>query len=84
MSTVILFSLGEKQASIDWRNYNCLAKIRTSGICRLVNFDNNVPVFTNLLILETMKDRKYWNRLNTTIQHFNLPIDIWNVGKAAY
>jgi hypothetical protein len=47
MSTVILFSLGEKQASIDWRNYNCLAKIRTSGICRLVNFDNNVPVFTN-------------------------------------
>jgi hypothetical protein len=22
-----------------------------------------------------MKDRKYWNRLNTTIQHFDLPIE---------
>jgi hypothetical protein len=37
-----------------------------------------------VLILETMKDRKYWIRLNTTIQHFNLPIDTWNVGDAAY
>jgi hypothetical protein len=37
-----------------------------------------------VLILETMKDRKYWIRLNTTIQHFNLPIDIWNVGRAAF
>jgi hypothetical protein len=36
-----------------------------------------------VLILETMKDRKYWIRLNTTIEHFNLPIDIWNVGNAA-
>ncbi len=31
-----------------------------------------------------MKDRKYWIRLNTTIEHFNLPIDIWSVGSAAY
>ncbi len=37
-----------------------------------------------VLILETMKDRKYWIRLNTTIQHFNLPIDIWSVGNAAF
>jgi hypothetical protein len=37
-----------------------------------------------VLILENMKDRKYWIRLNTTIQHFNLPIDIWNVGHASY
>jgi hypothetical protein len=37
-----------------------------------------------VLILENMKNRKYWIRLNTTIQHFNLPIDIWNVGDAAY
>ena len=37
-----------------------------------------------VLILETMKDRKYWIRLNTTIEHFNLPIDIWNVGNASY
>ncbi len=37
-----------------------------------------------VLILETMKDRKYWIRLNTTIEHFNLPIDTWNVGNASY
>jgi hypothetical protein len=37
-----------------------------------------------VLILENMKDRNYWIRLNTTIQHFNLPIDIWNVRKVAY
>jgi hypothetical protein len=27
--------------------------------------------------------RKYWIRLNTTIEDFNLPIDIWCVGSAA-
>ena len=37
-----------------------------------------------VLILETIKDRKYWIRLNTTIEHFNLPIDTWNIGEAAY
>ena len=37
-----------------------------------------------VLILETMKDRKYWIRLNTTIEHFNLPIDTWSVESAAY
>jgi hypothetical protein len=37
-----------------------------------------------VLILETMKDRKYWIRLNTTIEHFNLPIDTWNIGSASY
>ena len=37
-----------------------------------------------VLILETMKDRKYWIRLNTIIEHFNLPIDAWNIGNAAY
>jgi hypothetical protein len=37
-----------------------------------------------VLILESMKDRKYWIRLNLTIEHFNLPIDTWNVGNAAY
>ena len=37
-----------------------------------------------VLILETMKDRKYWIRLNTTIEHFNLPIDTWSVGNAAF
>jgi hypothetical protein len=36
-----------------------------------------------VLILETIKDRKYWIRLKTTIEHFNLPIDTWNVGNAA-
>ncbi len=37
-----------------------------------------------VLILETIKDRKYWIRLNTTIEHFNLPIDTWSVGNASY
>jgi hypothetical protein len=37
-----------------------------------------------VLILETMKDRKYWIRLNTTIEHFNLPIDTWPIGNSAY
>jgi hypothetical protein len=37
-----------------------------------------------VLILETMKDRKYWIQMNTTIEHFNLPIDTWNIRNAAY
>jgi hypothetical protein len=37
-----------------------------------------------VLILENMNDRKFWIRLNTTIEHFDLPIDIWNVGNASY
>ena len=37
-----------------------------------------------VLILETAKDRKYWIRLNTTIEHFYLPIDTWSVGNASY
>jgi len=37
-----------------------------------------------VLILETRKDRKFWIRLNTTIEHFYLPIDTWNIGDAAY
>ena len=37
-----------------------------------------------VLILETIKDRKYWIRLNTTIEHFALPIDTWYVGDGLY
>ena len=37
-----------------------------------------------VLILETMKDRKYWIRLHTVIEHFNLPIDTWPIGNAGY
>ena len=37
-----------------------------------------------VLILETIKDRKYWIRMSITIEHFNLPIDTWNIGNAAY
>jgi hypothetical protein len=37
-----------------------------------------------VLILETIKDRKYWIRLNSTIQHFNMPIDTWKAGNATY
>jgi len=36
-----------------------------------------------VLILENIKDIKFWIRLNTTIEHFNLPIDTWAVGSAA-
>jgi hypothetical protein len=36
-----------------------------------------------VLILEIIKDKKYWIRLKTTIEHFNLPIDIWTVGSEA-
>lgn len=32
-----------------------------------------------VLILESPKDREYFIRLNSTIQHFNLPIDTWEV-----
>lgn len=34
-----------------------------------------------VLILESPKDRKYWIRLNSTIQHFRLPIDAWEAGE---
>jgi len=37
-----------------------------------------------VLIVETTKDRKYWIRLNTTIEHFNLLIDTWSIGNQAY
>ncbi len=30
-----------------------------------------------VLILEKEKGRKYWIRLNSTIMHFELPIDTW-------
>jgi len=32
-----------------------------------------------VLILESPSDRKHWIRLNSTIQHFNLPIDTWEM-----
>lgn len=32
-----------------------------------------------VLILESPNDRKYFIRLNSTIQHFNLPIDTWTI-----
>ena len=37
-----------------------------------------------VLILVTMKDQKYWIRLNTTIEHFDLPIKTWSIGNTAY
>lgn len=32
------------------------------------------------LILEQPSDYKFWVRMNSVIQHFNLPIDAWKVG----
>jgi hypothetical protein len=37
-----------------------------------------------VLILENPKDRKFWIRLNSTIQHFQLPIKTWSVGNRDY
>jgi hypothetical protein len=37
-----------------------------------------------VLILESIKDRKYWIRLNTTIEHFDLPIDTWIIENTEY
>jgi hypothetical protein len=37
-----------------------------------------------VLILENVKERIYWIRLNSTIQHFSMPIDAWNCGNAKY
>jgi hypothetical protein len=37
-----------------------------------------------VLILEAQKDRKFWIRLNTTIEHFNLPIDTWSIENTEY
>jgi hypothetical protein len=34
-----------------------------------------------VLILDGPKDRRYWIRLNSTIQHFGLPIDTWAIEK---
>lgn len=33
-----------------------------------------------VLIIETESDRKFWIRLNSTVEHFNLPIDTWQIG----
>jgi len=33
-----------------------------------------------VLILEEITDRRYWIRLNTTIDHFRLPIKVWAIG----
>jgi len=37
-----------------------------------------------VLVLETMKDMKYWLRLNSSVQYFNLPIDTWSFGREPY
>ncbi len=34
-----------------------------------------------VLILEEETDRKYWIRLNTTIEHYNLPIKTWETNE---
>ena len=32
-----------------------------------------------LLILESPADRTYWDRLNSVVERFNLPIDLWKI-----
>jgi len=32
-----------------------------------------------VLILKKQKDYRYWLRLNSTIQHYKLPIDTWKI-----
>jgi hypothetical protein len=36
-----------------------------------------------VLILESPEDIRYWRRLTTTIEHYKLPIDIWQAGAGA-
>lgn len=36
-----------------------------------------------VLILEQKSDYRFWNRLNTVIDHFGLPIETWNIGEGA-
>jgi hypothetical protein len=61
----IEFDFGNKWAeSIGQSSYYALQTGKRPGI---------------VLILETMKDRKYWIRLNSTVEHFGLPIDTWNI-----
>jgi hypothetical protein len=36
-----------------------------------------------VLILERETDRKYWIRLNSTIDHYSLPIKAWAIGPGA-
>jgi len=42
------------------------------------SFQLNKPAGV-VLILESKKDYTYWVRLNTTIEHFQLPITTWKV-----
>ena len=37
-----------------------------------------------VLILESPTDKKYWHKLNKTIEHFKLHIDTWSIGEGAY
>ena len=37
-----------------------------------------------VLILEKDSDRKFWLRLNSSIKHFNLPIDTWSISANSY
>jgi len=37
-----------------------------------------------VLILETPKDRKYFIRMNSTIQHFNFPVDNWEIRESNF
>ena len=37
-----------------------------------------------VLILEIVTDRKFWIRLNTTIERFNLPIDTWIIDSTEF
>jgi len=32
-----------------------------------------------VLIIKENKDLEYWKQLNSTIQHFKLPIDTWKI-----
>jgi hypothetical protein len=36
-----------------------------------------------VLIIEKHEDNKYFKRLNSVIEYYNLPIDVWRVGDVA-
>ena len=63
--------------------------IELSNWAKVIGQNLHYSALTNnkagiVLILEAIKDRKYYIMLKTTKQFFNLPIDTCSIGSATY